>query len=377
LGFDMIFQNKEMLEESYIPNIDEFLVRKEANDVQIVLNNFTTGQSNLLIYGFSGSGKTCTVQSLIKEKRKTLNPSEKIVYLNMNNTFSELDAISGILNEIGIMATSKSRFKYYNILKQHIRVFDLKILIVLDEIDKLLEHKGGNSLLVNLLESEKSRISIIAITNNPMLWEEQIELSTKNRFGMKKSLFKPYNMGELNEILNKRTEKAFYSDSLEENIIGRLSVMCIQQNIDLRQAFKILKISGEIAEEKGTKIKEEYIENSVQKTERLAEKEIISSLPAQSNFILQAMLKLAKQGKIEFRIKEIYEKYCELSEKYQLRVLSQNRMFDFLWSMEKLGIITSRRLSRAKGTERIFTFKMPADLIAKIMIENVEKYKSK
>jgi cell division control protein 6 len=373
----MIFQNKEMLEESYIPNIDEFLVRKEANDVQIVLNNFTTGQSNLLIYGFSGSGKTCTVQSLIKEKRKTLNPSEKIVYLNMNNTFSELDAISGILNEIGIMATSKSRFKYYNILKQHIRVFDLKILIVLDEIDKLLEHKGGNSLLVNLLESEKSRISIIAITNNPMLWEEQIELSTKNRFGMKKSLFKPYNMGELNEILNKRTEKAFYSDSLEENIIGRLSVMCIQQNIDLRQAFKILKISGEIAEEKGTKIKEEYIENSVQKTERLAEKEIISSLPAQSNFILQAMLKLAKQGKIEFRIKEIYEKYCELSEKYQLRVLSQNRMFDFLWSMEKLGIITSRRLSRAKGTERIFTFKMPADLIAKIMIENVEKYKSK
>ena len=210
-----------------------------------------------------------------------------------------------------------------------------------------------------------------------MLWEEQIELSTKNRFGMKKSLFKPYNMGELNEILNKRTEKAFYSDSLEENIIGRLSVMCIQQNIDLRQAFKILKISGEIAEEKGTKIKEEYIENSVQKTERLAEKEIISSLPAQSNFILQAMLKLAKQGKIEFRIKEIYEKYCELSEKYQLRVLSQNRMFDFLWSMEKLGIITSRRLSRAKGTERIFTFKMPADLIAKIMIENVEKYKSK
>lgn len=377
MGFDMIFQNKEMLEESYIPNIDEFLVRKEANDVQIVLNNFTTGQSNLLIYGFSGSGKTCTVQSLIKEKRKTLNPSEKIVYLNMNNTFSELDAISGILNEIGIMATSKSRFKYYNILKQHIRVFDLKILIVLDEIDKLLEHKGGNSLLVNLLESEKSRISIIAITNNPMLWEEQIELSTKNRFGMKKSLFKPYNMGELNEILNKRTEKAFYSDSLEENIIGRLSVMCIQQNIDLRQAFKILKISGEIAEEKGTKIKEEYIENSVQKTERLAEKEIISSLPAQSNFILQAMLKLAKQGKIEFRIKEIYEKYCELSEKYQLRVLSQNRMFDFLWSMEKLGIITSRRLSRAKGTERIFTFKMPADLIAKIMIENVEKYKSK
>lgn len=374
----MMFLNRSVLEENYIPNIDEFLMRKEAKDVQIILDNFTKGQSNLLIYGFSGSGKTCTVRSLIKEKIKSSNPNEKIIYLNMNNTFSELDTISGILNELGIMTTAKSRFEYYKILKQYIKVFDLRILIVLDEIDKLLQNKGGNSLLCNLFD-EESRISVIAITTNPILWEEQIEGSTRDRFGMKRTFFKPYDLGEFNMILKKRSENAFQPDSFERenDVIGKLSAMCVQNNINLRQALKILKISGEIAEDKGTKIKEEYIEDSVEKADKITEREIILSLPIQSVFILQGMIKLYQQGKMEFRLEEIYEKYQPLVEKYGGKILTQNRIFDFIWSMEKLGVITSRRLSRAKGTERIFTFKMPVDSIAKIMIENVEKDETK
>ena len=52
---------------------------------------------------------------------------------------------------------------YYNAIKKVINDFDLHILIMLDEVDKLL-NKSGDNLLYTLLDT--GRISLIMITNN-------------------------------------------------------------------------------------------------------------------------------------------------------------------------------------------------------------------
>lgn len=367
----MIIQNIGVLEENYIPKADEFLVKKQAEDVQYVLDNFTSWQSNLLVWGYSGSGKTCTVRSLAEEKEKSLSKAtEKIAYLNLNKTFSELDTITEILNKLGITMTAKTRFDCYKLLSQHIKTYELKILIILDEIEKILENKSGSSLLYNLLESG---VSIIAITNDKTIWEEQLETKTKSRFGIKDVFFKPYNIEEINEILQKRTEKAFPPNFIEAGAIMKLSSLCFNQNISLRQAISTLKMSAEIADKMGTKIKEEYIEDAMKRSEGLEEKELITTLPPQARVVLESMLVLNTKGKIEYRMDEIYDKYCELTQKYNYKTLSLNRMADFIWTLEKLGIINSRRLARSRGREKIITFKIPPKIISKILNQYYEE----
>jgi cell division control protein 6 len=366
-----IIKDSEVLEDNYLPKADELLVREQAKDIQLVLDNFTLWQSNLLIYGYSGSGKTCSVRNLITEKEKTLSKAtEKIAYVNLKKTFSELTAITEILNEIGIIMTAKTLFEYYKTLEQYIKLYNLKVLVVLDEIDKILTNESGDNLFFNLLESG---VSIIAITNEPLSWEQNIEPKTKSRFGIKQSFFGSYGIKEIEEILRKRAEKAFYPNSMEEGVIEYISAICVQQNIDLRQAINMLKISAETANRKKTKIKTEYIEESLKKSTDLAEKELITTLNHQPKMVIEAMLLLFEEGKIEYRMNEIHEKYCAIAESQRIRAVTQSRMNDFVWSLEKLGIINSKRLSRSRGREKIITFKMPPQAILRVLKEEAEK----
>ena len=68
---------------------------------------------------------------------------------------------------------------HYNALKKVINDYDLHILIVLDEVDKLL-NKSGDNLLYNLLDT--GRISLIMITNNVTCFDK-IEDRVKSRLG--------------------------------------------------------------------------------------------------------------------------------------------------------------------------------------------------
>ena len=68
---------------------------------------------------------------------------------------------------------------YYNAIKKVINDFDLHILIMLDEVDKLL-NKSGDNLLYNLLDT--GRISLIMITNNVTCFDK-IEDGVKSRLG--------------------------------------------------------------------------------------------------------------------------------------------------------------------------------------------------
>ena len=80
---------------------------------------------------------------------------------------------------------------YYNAIKKVINDYDLHILIVLDEVDKLL-NKSEDNLLYNLLDT--GRISLIMITNNVTCFDK-IENRVKSRLGgmMPRILFPPYN----------------------------------------------------------------------------------------------------------------------------------------------------------------------------------------
>lgn len=254
---------------------------------------------------------------------------------------------------------------HYNALKKVINDYDLHILIVLDEVDKLL-NKSGDNLLYNLLDT--GRISLIMITNNVTCFDK-IEDRVKSRLGgMPRILFPPYNAPEINQILRKRVEVAFNEGVFESMVIPKIAAIAAQEHGDIRKAINLLRATGEIAEEKRTKIKEEYIDQAHNLIESNEIKNLIETLPPQARSVLIALCNSIKKLKtVEIGASTIYEEYLNIAKNYGMKELTDRRIADYIWELDNTGLTISRISSKRYGKERVVRLGVPINIITRIL----------
>jgi cell division control protein 6 len=247
---------------------------------------------------------------------------------------------------------------FRDILKRNVYGRNMILLVILDEIDILLE-KDGDGLLYTLTRTDN--IAILSISNY-LNFKQYIKPRVASSLMDKEIVFPPYDAQQLADILEERSELAFYEDTLEEGVIPLCSAMAAKEEGDARYALDLLESAGDIAIDKGSeKVLREYVREAKDVIEYNKVKDVIVTLPTQQQRVLAAILKLTQDGE-EITSGKLFESYKEIS---QGDAVTYRRIFDFVNELEMLGIISTNTVSkgRAKGRTNIINLQIDTDLL--------------
>lgn len=358
--------DRDILRPTYIP---EKLPHRERQIDQIaqILSTALRGErpSNVLIFGKTGTGKTAVVKYIENEFKKA-DTAGLVHYLYMNCEI--VDTPYGVLQTIGnhfaenfnqrIPFTGLSTDRVYNMLIEKLDERKRVVILVLDEIDKIV-YKNGDDILYQLLkindDVSRAKVSVIGISND-LKFTEYLDPRVRSRLSDEKMVFPPYNAEELLDILVQRAERAFDNGVAERRVLALIAALAAQEHGDARRALDLLRVAAELTERSGEdRITEEHVRRAKNKVELDTVVEAVKSLPTHSKLILLGIILNDELGNAKMTTGEVYTIYKELCRKTGIAVLTQRRATDLISELDMLGLVHAKVKSfgRAGRTKEI------------------------
>ncbi len=374
-----IFKNRDVLRHTYtpddLPHRDE-QIRTLASILAPALRGETP--SNVLIYGKTGTGKTATVKFVgrqLEEMSRKLNVRCMVHYINCELIDTQYRVLASLANALGrtVPMTGWPTDQVYEEVKKALDLREQTVIIVLDEIDKLV--KKGDEALYNLSrinsELEKGKVSIIGISND-LKFKNYLDPRVISSLSEEEIIFPPYNAEQLKDILEQRAKLAFYEGVLDDEVIPYCAALAAQEHGDARKALDLLRVSGEIAEkENADKVTKEHVKKAVKKIESDHIAEAVRTLPTQSKILLFGMVLLTESGYRKFTTGEVYAVYKNLCRRIGMDVLTQRRISDLISELDMLGIINSIVISKGRyGRTREIKLDVPIDDVKRVILED-------
>ncbi|QLD91248.1 AAA family ATPase [Natronomonas salina] len=428
-----IFENKEVLRPSYTPR--ELPHREEQiNNMATILVTALRGEtpSNILIYGKTGTGKTASAKFVSEELESTSQKYEvpcEVEYINcevtdtqyrvlaqLANKFiekneayiedrleelgdlrdraaedhgaladTEFDSVAAVENEITQLEADLEEFEpvpmtgwptdrvystFFDAVDYHERV----VVIMLDEIDKLVE-KSGDDTLYNLSrmnsELENSRVSIMGISND-LKFTDFLDPRVKSSLGEEEIVFPPYDATQLRDILRHRSEISFKGDTLSEDVIPLCAAFAAQEHGDARRALDLLRTAGELAERDRTEtVEEKHVRRAQEKIELDRVVEVVRTLPTQSKLVLYATILLEKNGVHNVNTGEVFNIYKRLCQEMDADVLTQRRVTDLISELDMLGIVNAVVVSKGRyGRTKEISLSVPLEETEAVLLSD-------
>jgi len=368
LSNNRIFRDREVLRHSYRPQIlphRQPQIDTIASILAPSLRNETP--SNILIYGKTGTGKTASVRYVGSELEKassTMGTTCRIVHLNcevIDTQYRVLAQIAKCIEGVEDASSDKTRThipmtgwptdQVYAELKNQLDAGGGVLVIVLDEIDKLVK-KSGDDTLYNLTrinsDLRNSKVSIIGISND-LSFKDFLDPRVLSSLSEEEIVFPPYNAPQLVDILTQRATGAFQENAIADGVIPLCSALAAQEHGDARRALDLLRISGELADRDESKqVSEVHVKQAQAKIETDSMIECIATLPTQSKLILFSMLTLEQLGQNIFTSGEVTRVYQDIAPDIQLDILTHRRITDLISELNMLGVINTRVVSRGR-----------------------------
>ncbi|MDQ2073849.1 Cdc6/Cdc18 family protein [Haloarcula sp. NS06] len=428
-----IFENKEVLRPSYTPH--KLPHREEQiNNMATILVTALRGDtpSNILIYGKTGTGKTASAKFVSEELETTSQKYEvpcEVEYINCEVTDTQYRVLAQLANkfidknaqliddriaeleelqsqarentaaleetafnsvddveaEIESLEADKSEFEevpmtgwptdrvyssFFDAVDYHERV----VVIMLDEIDKLVE-KSGDDTLYNLSrmnsELENSRVSIMGISND-LKFTDFLDPRVKSSLGEEEIVFPPYDANQLRDILQARSDVAFKGDALTEDVIPLCAAFAAQEHGDARRALDLLRTAGELAERDQTdNVLEDHVRQAQEKIELDRVVEVVRTLPTQSKIVLFAIILLEKNGVHNINTGEVFNIYKNLCEEIDADILTQRRVTDLISELDMLGIVNAVVVSKGRyGRTKEISLSVPTEETEAVLLSD-------
>ena len=424
-----IFENKEVLRPSYTPR--ELPHREEQiNNMATILVTALRGDtpSNILIYGKTGTGKTASAKFVSDELESTSEKYEvpcEVEYINCEVTDTQYRVLAQLANKFieknresidedlaalealreggGDLAESsydssrsveqrieeleadRDRFeevpmtgwptdRVYSSFFDAVDYRERVVVIMLDEIDKLVE-KSGDDTLYNLSrmnsELENSRVSIMGISND-LKFTDFLDPRVKSSLGEEEIVFPPYDANQLRDILKHRAEEAFEPDALTDDVIPLCAAFAAQEHGDARRALDLLRTAGELAERDQTDgVEEAHVRKAQEKIELDRVVEVVRTLPQQSKLVLFSIILLEKQGVHNINTGEVYNIYKRLCEEIDADVLTQRRVTDLISELDMLGIVNAVVVSKGRyGRTKEISLSVPLEETEAVLLSD-------
>lgn len=388
-----LFRKREALEPSFIP--DELPHRNsEIEKIAGITACALKGDvpPNFLCYGMTGTGKTATVRYVSQKLAQhcTNNPPWWI-YINCTVVSTPYRILAHIYNTIvGREKIPATGLPKDVILKRLLGLLDQKVqnsvcFLVLDEIDILIEKKGGNEILYTLTRLNESldlcRTSVIGISNKLKFMEYLDSRVTSNLDQEEPIVFHPYNATELADILKQRATIAFHEGIIEEGVIKLCAGLAAREHGDARKALQLLRKAGEIAERnQNKKVLEKHVEKAQKDIDKDHIVEYMLSMPLQAQLTLTAIYLLSKYTREHIITSgDIYEVHSELTNKIMgVKQLTHRRISDYINELALSGLITANTRSMGHyGRTKIINLDIESELVERVLsqIKKIQDYK--
>ena len=361
-----IIKNRQVLTIDYVP--DKLLFRTKestaiAQSLSVILKKGRP--SNLLIFGKPGTGKTAVVKNVIEHLYKKTNELDinlRVPFINAKNSNTPYKILYEIAELLGINKEGKMQVYFTGLsmseatdrILDFIRRRSIKLVIVIDEIDSLVNRKGDDILYnftrANERISSDQFISLIGISNS-LTFKDKLDPRVKSSLSEEELVFNPYTIEQLKEILIDRCKLAFYDNVIPIGVINLCAAIAGRETGDARKAIDLLRVAAEIAERSMTmKISEDHIRSAQQKIDSDTNYEILRNSTLHSKLVILSIIK-SKNGSTG----EIYTIYQYLCSKIQQEPLTQRRMTQIVGELDQLGLITTNIVSQGRygRTQRI------------------------
>ncbi len=373
-----IFSKRDVLTISFTPETIPHR-EKQVNDLgRILAPALKDGRpSNVFLYGRTGTGKTLVSRFVGSELERISgeNGSKvKTVYVNCKMkrvADTEYRLLAELSKELGrtVPFTGLPTDQVYQIFFETLENQGKTIILIIDEIDALVQ-KTGDEILYNLTrinqELKNSKLSIIGITNN-LGFIESLDPRVKSSLSEEELIFPPYNALQLQEILRKRSTKAFTLNVLEAGVIEKCSALAAQEHGDARRALDLLRVAGELAERNAEeRVSIKHVDAAEEKIDVDRVVETVKAQPRQSQAVLFSMVQLVEKNK-EIQSGEVFDKYNEICKGHGLKPLTTRRVSDLISELDLFGIISTRIISRGRhGRTRIITLRLSDTVLNKL-----------
>lgn len=362
-----IIKNRHVLTIDYVP--DKLLFRTKestaiAQSLSVILKKGRP--SNLLIFGKPGTGKTAVVKNVIEHlynKTKELDINLRVPFINAKNSntpykilyeIAELLEINKEERRMQVYFTGLSMSEATDRILDFIRRKSIKVVLVIDEIDSLVNRKGDDILYsftrANERISPNQFISLIGISNS-LTFKDKLDPRVKSSLSEEELVFNPYTIEQLKQILIDRCKLAFYDNVVPIGVINLCAAIAGRETGDARKAIDLLRVAAEIAETSTTiKISEDHIRAAQQKIDSDTNFEILRNSTLHTKLVILAIIK-SKNGSTG----EVYTIYRDFCSRIQQEVLTQRRMTQIVGELDQLGLITTNIVNQGRygRTQRI------------------------
>jgi cell division control protein 6 len=361
-----IIKNRQVLTIDYVP--DKLLFRTKestaiAQSLSVILKKGRP--SNLLIFGKPGTGKTAVVKNVIEHLYKKTNELDinlKVPFINAKNSNTPYKILYEIAELLGINKEGKMQVYFTGLsmseatdrILDFIRRRSIKVVIVIDEIDSLVNRKGDDILYnftrANERISSDQFISLIGISNS-LTFKDKLDPRVKSSLSEEELVFNPYTIEQLKQILIDRCKLAFYDNVIPIGVINLCAAIAGRETGDARKAIDLLRVAAEIAERSMTmKISEDHIRSAQQKIDSDTNYEILRNSTLHTKLVILSIIK-SKNGSTG----EIYTIYQHFCSKIEQESLTQRRMTQIVGELDQLGLITTNIVNQGRygRTQRI------------------------
>ncbi len=373
-----LFVEKKVLQTNYDPQAilhRQQQIQQLASILAVALRK--EKPSNIFIFGKTGTGKTVVaryVLAKLNESAVAKNIPLKPIYINCKQkkvADTEYRIIAEITKNLGkdVPATGLPTSEVYNIFLSALDSQEQIVILILDEIDRLV-NKTGDEILYNLTRLNanlsKSQLAIMGISND-VRFIENLDSRVKSSLGEENIVFPAYDAVQLVEILRDRAKLAFRTNALGDGVLEKCAAYAAREHGDARRAIDLLRVAGEVAEREGSDVvKAEHIDKAEERIEKDTVLEITTTQPKQSQAVFYATLLMPTDGK-KIETGNVYEKYKEICAASGLSPLTQRRVSDLIGELDMLGLINAKVVSKGRyGRTREIYINIQADMREKI-----------
>jgi cell division control protein 6 len=361
-----IIKNRQVLTIDYVPDKLLFRTKESTSIAQSLSVILKKGRpSNLLIFGKPGTGKTAVVKNVIEHLYKKTNELDinlKVPFINAKNSNTPYKILYEIAELLGINKEGKMQVYFTGLsmseatdrILDFIRRRSIKVVIVIDEIDSLVNRKGDDILYnftrANERISSDQFISLVGISNS-LTFKDKLDPRVKSSLSEEELVFNPYTIEQLKQILIDRCKLAFYDNVIPIGVINLCAAIAGRETGDARKAIDLLRVAAEIAERSMTlKISEDHIRSAQQKIDSDTNYEILRNSTLHTKLVILSIIK-SKNGSTG-EIYTIYQYFCS---KIEQEPLTQRRMTQIVGELDQLGLITTNIVNQGRygRTQRI------------------------